>query len=79
MAAYRLMFELQRRVRGLAGKVEGAGDLARVQFDTLRLRLLKVAALVTRSMRRVLVRLPASFPAAAVFAALLVDPYGNTG
>lgn len=71
MAAYRLMFELQRRVRTLAGKVAGAGDLMRVQFDTLRLRLLKVAALVTQSVRRVLVRLPQSFPAAAVFAALL--------
>ena len=41
------------------------------EFATLRLRLLKVAALVSRSVRRVLVRLPASFGLAPVFEALL--------
>src|SRR5262249_54985464 len=40
------------------------------QFDTLRLRLLKVAALVTHSPRRLLVRFPQAFPLAALFRTL---------
>ncbi len=44
-----------------------APQLASAQFDTLRLRLLKVAALVTRSVRRILVRLPRAFPFARAF------------
>lgn len=59
--AYRLMHAL----RNTAGTVEPS--LRRVQMDTLRLRLLKVAALVVRSVRRVVVRLPRAFPLAAVF------------
>lgn len=47
-----------------------APTLAAVQMDTLRLRLLKVAAHVTQSSRRVLVRLPRAFPLAAVFCAI---------
>ncbi|WP_239015356.1 transposase [Archangium violaceum] len=47
-----------------------APALATVQMDTLRLSLLKVAAHVTRSARRLWVRLPTSFPLAAVFMAL---------
>jgi DDE family transposase len=39
----------------------------RAQFDTLRLQLLKVAALVTQSTRRLLVRLPTAFPLASLF------------
>jgi hypothetical protein len=39
--------------------------LATAQMDTLRLRLLKVAAYVSSSVRRVLVRLPTAFPAGA--------------
>jgi hypothetical protein len=45
-------------------------SLATVQMDTLRLRLLKVAATVQKSARRILVRLPRAFPLAGVFAAI---------
>ena len=62
--AYRLMHAL----RITAGSVEPA--LRRVQMDTLRLRLLKVAALVVTSVRRVVVRLPRAFPFAAAFTAI---------
>ncbi len=65
VAAYRLMFAL----RQAAG--QHSTELGRAEFATLRLRLLKVAALVGRSVRRVLVRLPVSFGLASVFAALL--------
>ena len=44
-----------------------APQLGRAQFDTLRLQLLKVAALVSQSTRRLLVRLPSAFPLARVF------------
>jgi DDE family transposase len=44
-----------------------APQLGRAQFDTLRLQLLKVAALVSQSTRRLLVRLPAAFPLALLF------------
>ena len=43
-----------------------APQLGRAQFDTLRLQLLKVAAIVAQSTRRVLVRLPFAFPLARV-------------
>lgn len=43
-----------------------APRLGRAQFDTLRLSLLKVAALVSHSTRRLFVRLPHAFPFAAV-------------
>lgn len=46
--------------------------LARAQFDTIRLLLLKVAALVDQSTRRIQVRMPRSFAAAPVFARLTV-------
>jgi hypothetical protein len=62
LAAYRLMFAV-RRAAGTASP-----EFATAQFDTLRLRLLKVAANVKRSVRRILVRLPAAFPHAAAFA-----------
>ncbi len=62
--AYRLTYAL----RNAAGSVEPT--LRRVQMDTLRLRLLKVAALVVRSVRRVVVRLPRAFPYAAAFTAI---------
>jgi hypothetical protein len=54
---------------------DGAGfigmicHLARAQFDTIRLLLLKVAALVDQSTRRIHVRMPRNFAAAPVFAA----------
>jgi hypothetical protein len=40
------------------------------QFDTLRLRLLKVAAVVRRTVRRIWIALPRAFPEAARFRAL---------
>ena len=60
-AAYRLMHALRQRVAPLHEK------LGRAQFDTLRLILLKVAAQVTQTTRRILVRLPRVFPQAALF------------
>jgi len=44
--------------------------LARCQADTLRLRLLKVAALVSQSARPIWLRLPAVFPLAPTFRAV---------
>jgi hypothetical protein len=64
-AAYRLMWELRER----AG--EEKPELLRRQFDTLRLKLLKVAAIVTESARRILVRLPAVYPWRQVYVGLL--------
>lgn len=63
-AAYVLMHAL----RVEAGKQ--SPSLATVQMDTLRLRLLKVAATVKQSARRILVRLPRAFPLASTFAAI---------
>lgn len=64
-AAYRLMYALRLEV------VAVSPQLGRKQMDTLRLRLLKVAVIVTRSVRRILLRLPAVFPLRATFRALL--------
>jgi Transposase DDE domain group 1 len=60
-AAYVLLHALRTQVAPLAPQV------GRAQFDTLRLQLLKVAALVSQSTRRLLVRLPAVFPLARLF------------
>jgi hypothetical protein len=60
-AAYVLLHALRMQVAPLAPR------LGRAQFDTLRLSLLKVAAIVSHSARRVLVRLPQAFPLAALF------------
>lgn len=60
-AAYVLMHALRARL------LPHAPRLATAQFDTLRLRLLKVAAVVSQSARRILVRLPAVFPLASAF------------
>jgi hypothetical protein len=54
-AAYRLLFALRR----LTGQIRPT--FATLQFDTLRLRLLKVAGMVKESARRILVQLPESF------------------
>jgi len=62
--AYRLMYEVRRTARELGS------PLGQVQMDTLRLRLLKVAAHVTQSVRRIVVRLPQAFPLADSFAAV---------
>ena len=60
-AAYVLFHALRTQVASLAPQ------LGRAQFDTLRLQLLKVAAIVSQSTRRLLVRLPFAFPLARVF------------
>ena len=69
-AAYRLMLALREYV------AQVSPDLGRRQFDTLRLRLLKVAAIVKESVRRILVRLPEAFPLRQVFhdTLLLLNP-----
>ena len=54
-AAYVLMQELRLQARHT--------DCARAQVSTLRLQLLKLAAWVEVSVRRVVVHLPRSFPA----------------
>lgn len=46
---------------------------ARFQFDTLRLKLLKVPVLVRESAHRILLKLPKAFPWAALFRALLLQ------
>jgi hypothetical protein len=63
-AAYRLL----RAVR-LAVAAESPAE-GRVQFDTLRLRLLKVAAHVRQTARRIWVQLPRVFPAWRLFVAV---------
>jgi len=60
-AAYRLMYELRCQA------AKHSQELGRAQFDTLRLRILKVAALVKQSVRRIHVRLPLAFPLAKIF------------
>jgi Transposase DDE domain group 1 len=50
--------------------VQVAPVLGKLQFDTIRLVLLKVAAMVEQSARRIVVRLPASFPQATTFFAV---------
>jgi hypothetical protein len=61
-ATYRLLHALRREV------ALTSPALGRAQFDTLRLRLLKVAALVRQSVRRLWVRLPRSYPWRQAFA-----------
>lgn len=63
--AYRLMHALRESVAAFSPA------LGRAQFDTLRLRLLKVGALVSQSARRILIRLPQAFPLKNVFLATL--------
>ena len=64
-AAYRLM----TAVRDRAGEV--SPRLGRCQFDTLRLKLLKIGALISESVRRIRVRLSRSHPLSDVFMAML--------
>ena len=70
-AAYVLVHALRAQVALLSPQ------LGRAQFDTLRLQLLKVAALVSQSTRRVLVRLPSAFPLARVFRRLATTLTGR--
>ncbi len=58
-AAYVLMLTLRERLAGT--------PLARVQFDTLRLRLIKIASLVTVTARRIWLRMSLAHPSAALF------------
>jgi hypothetical protein len=60
--AYRLLNGLRTHIKVVAP------ELGRAQFDTIRLRLLKVAAHVRQSVRRIAVALPSSFGLADVFA-----------
>jgi hypothetical protein len=53
--AYRLLDELRTHIAA------AAPALGRAQFDTTRLRLLKVAAQVRQSVRRIVVALPSAF------------------
>jgi hypothetical protein len=53
-AAYVLMHQLRRKLEGT--------ELANAQFDTLRLKILKVAARVRESTRRVWLQVASSFP-----------------
>lgn len=75
--AYRLMHALRATVARVAPDVEYVSTdrvrLATAQMDTLRLRLLKVAAVVTFSVRRVLIRLSRAFPLAHIFFAVARD------
>lgn len=66
-AAYRLLQALRRVIKPISAALGNA------QFDTLRLRLLKVAAQVRQSVRRVLVKLPRAFPQADLFRAVLAE------
>jgi hypothetical protein len=61
-AAYLLMIEIRKAAAGTS--------LAKAQVETLRNQLLKVAASVTESVRRVWVRFASSCPAQGVFASI---------
>jgi hypothetical protein len=60
-----LAYVLIERLRALA--LQGTA-LAKAQVDTLRIRLLKVAAVVTRNTRRIRLYLASSWPSAPIFA-----------
>lgn len=65
--AYRLLHALRQRIAPLCER------LGRAQFDTLRLHLLRVAAEVTQTTRRIHVQLPRSFPGADIFRQLMAS------
>jgi hypothetical protein len=60
-----LGYVLIERLRALA--LQGTA-LATAQVDTLRIKLLKVAAVVTRNTRRIRLYLASNWPSAAIFA-----------
>src|SRR3981081_3338011 len=68
-AAYVLLETLRRL--GLSGT-----QLARVQVGTIRLRLLKIGAVITRNTRRIRLRLSSSFPLQQLFCSCLARFYG---
>jgi hypothetical protein len=59
-----LAYVLVERLRALALK---GSELATAQIDTLRVKLLKVAAVVTRNTRRIRLYLASNWPSAEVF------------
>src|SRR5256884_5895923 len=67
--AYALLETLRRL--GLSGT-----QLARAQVGTIRLRLLKIGAVITRNTRRVRLWLSSSFPLHQLFCSCLVHFYG---
>jgi hypothetical protein len=69
-------YVLMHALRSEAGRHSPA--LATVQMDTLRLRLLKVAAHVTQSARRLWGCLPHSFPLSSLFLMLARALQGDT-
>jgi Transposase DDE domain group 1 len=64
-AAYWLM-------HGLRARLPSTSPLARCEFTTLRLRLIKIGARVIEHAARIRVHLPTSCPQRSVFAALAV-------
>jgi hypothetical protein len=56
------------RTLGLRGT-----EFARLQAQTLRVKLIKVAALITENTRRILLALPTAFPYQAIFAQALAN------
>lgn len=64
--AYRLMWGLREEVK------KESEEAGRWQFDTLRVRLLKVAVIVKESVRRIWTRMPLCFPLVELFRRLLV-------
>ena len=60
-----LAYVLIERMRALA--LQGT-ELANAQIDTLRIRLLKLAAVVTRNTRRIRLYFASNWPSAAIFA-----------
>lgn len=65
-----VLLEALRRL-GLSGT-----ELARAQVGTIRLRLLKIGAVITRNTRRVRLWLSSSFPLQQLFCSCLVHFYG---
>jgi hypothetical protein len=63
--AYRLMWSLREEVKK---ESESAG---RWQFDTIRVRLLKVVVVVRESVRRIWTQMPECFPLVELFRGLL--------
>lgn len=74
-AAYRLMYALRKTALELAPHCCDVAPLLQpaaqsIQFDTLRLKLLKVGAQVKQTARRICIRLCSSYPFQALFAAM---------
>lgn len=72
--AYQLMHKLRATLAQVAPEPvivsTDVVSLGVAQMDRIRVRLLKVAAIVTSSVRRILIRLPCAFPLARIFTAV---------